>query len=405
MRKSLLQPAGGNIFQAVKAQRAEAERAGIKIINLTIGQPAGPAFEAARKAAAEAVMSGAENMHEYQDNACHPCPDFASRFVACHVFRDLEGAAVEYLPIVGIKPTLDMVIKSLGTWDRSDAKPARVFTMTNPGYGTSAYACKAIKGIEQYPLPMDQKDCFLFDPELIRLKEGIVLGEGDMIMLNFPHNPTGIIAREEWLRCLCAFCESRGIRLFNDGAYHILAHNDDSVTLADVAIDFPNLNWAEAFSASKAGNFTGWRIGAIVGSPEFVNDIKRIKGESDSGFVAFAAAGVLDQFEKHGSDIVQLRGLYKKRLRLVADTLTGNGMRLSVEPEAGFFLLFDSPSLAFGQECANAAEFNALMIQKTGIAGVPFGKWIRYAICATDVEAVINEIEAGFMVAEVVYYN
>lgn len=405
MRKSLLPPAGGNKFQAIKAKCVAAEAVGINIMKFTIGQPAGPAFEQARAAVAKAVMSAQEKMHEYQDNQCHPFPDFAKRFVDFHVRRDLDGAEVDYVPIPGIKPMLDIVVKSLGTWE-GQGRNASVYTMTKPGYGTSAYACKAIKGIEQFDLPMDPQNGFIFDVNNFFTPGDIPLvGEGDMIMLNFPHNPTGIIALENWLRHLCAFCEARGIRIFNDGAYHILAHNPDSVTLADVAIDFPNLNWAEAFSASKAGNFTGWRVGAIVGSPEFVGDIKRIKGEADSGFVAFAAAGVLELFQNHHYEIERLRQLYAKRLDLVANTLTRNGMRLSAKPEAGFFLLFDSPSVAFGERVENASQFNDLMIAKTGMAGVDFGNWIRYAICATDVEGLIDRVNEAFAKAQVIYEN
>jgi aspartate/methionine/tyrosine aminotransferase len=412
MRKSLLSDAPGNIFQAVKVQRAAAEKAGIKIINLTIGQPAGPAFEQARIATSEAVLSDKENMHEYQDNNCHSCPDFAQRFVKCHTVEDIEISvprdSVAFLPIMGIKPMLQIVIESLGSWDRPDTGASRVFTMTNPGYGTAAYGCRIIKNVEHYHLPLDPANGFLFDLERLDSIAGKPLGEGDLISLNLPHNPTGVIAREHWLKTVCGFCEERGVRISNDGAYHALAHNSDSVTLADTAIQFPNLNWFEMFSASKGGNFTGWRVGAGVGSTEFVSDIARIKGETDSGFVSFSALGVLHQFEKCGSEIESLRQVYQRRLELVTTVLGKHGMRLAVTPEAGFFLLFDSPNEAFGQQVANSTDFNALMIQKTGIAGIPFGdkgQWIRYAICATDVEAVIGEIDAGFAAAKVAYNN
>lgn len=74
MRESRLPKGGMNLFQTIKAKRAEAAAKGIKIINLSIGQPEGPALESARIAAAEAVMSDAESMHEYQDNGSPRCP-------------------------------------------------------------------------------------------------------------------------------------------------------------------------------------------------------------------------------------------------------------------------------------------------------------------------------------------
>ncbi len=400
MRERLLSSAPPNVFQRSKSKRAEAMAAGKKIINLTVGQPAGPAILEARMAAAAAVMSDSEAMHEYQDNGSPGVPDFARRFVQCHVVRDLKDYAadvISYLPIPGIKPMLQVLVESLGTWERPGSL-SRVYTMTNPGYPTPAYVCGAIKGIQQVELPLDPKKGFLFSPESL-----IGITEGDMICLNFPENPTGIIAKRDWLTNLCRFCSDRGVRLVNDGAYHILSNSPESVTLTDVALEFRDLNWIEAFSASKAGNFTGWRVGAMAGSPEFIADVTQIKGNLDSGFVAFAAAGVLDVFEKHRDRIEEVHQVYAERLDLVASVLKRRGMRLAVKPEAGFFLLFDAPTKAFGQDIANGEEFNNIMTDNTGLCGIPFDKWIRYAICATDVGAQIEEIEAGFAAAKVSY--
>jgi len=186
----------------------------------------------------------------------------------------------------------------------------------------------------------------------------------------------------------------------------MLVNSKQAVTLTDAAVNFPNLNWAEMFSASKAGNNTGWRIAAVVGSPEFMADIKRINGNMNSGPVAAMAIGVLELFEKYPHKIAEYRDLYRKRLTVVRDILHDAGMQIAVEPQAGFFLLYDVPKQAFGQAVKDAEEFNALMIEKTGIVGVPFGKsnqWIRYAICAADVIALQDEIRAGFTAAKVGY--
>ena len=40
-------------------------------------------------------------------------------------------------------------------------------------------------------------------------------------MINYPHNPSGQIATEDWLHDLCAYCQQHDIRLFNDAAYAI----------------------------------------------------------------------------------------------------------------------------------------------------------------------------------------
>jgi len=91
MRKSLLPAGGVNLFQGIKIKCREPEASGQKLYRLSIGQPAGPALLSARKAAAEAVMSDKETMHEYQDNGSPGIPDFARRFIQAHFDFSLVG--------------------------------------------------------------------------------------------------------------------------------------------------------------------------------------------------------------------------------------------------------------------------------------------------------------------------
>jgi len=401
MNKSLLPPLGENKFQRIKRQMAEAEKSGIKLIKLSIGQPSGPALIEARCAAAQAVLSDQENMHEYQDNGSPGVPDFAERFVRCHAVIP-PGAEVSFLPIPGIKPMLDCVIKSMGSWVAHD-RSATIGTMTDPGYPTPADVCMMAKGVEHFHIKLNPEDGFLFDVDYLGSPRK--LQNGDLLMLNFPHNPTGIIAQTNWLQRVCEYCQERGIRLFNDAAYSMLSHDWRHTTLSQVASQFKDLSWAEAFSASKLGNNTGWRVGAIAGSPDFIGDIARIKGNMDSGFVAPMAAGIIRLLEHHDADVEAVRGIYESRLDYLKLTLKDCGMRLAVEPSAGFFILCDAPRQAFGQEIADAEAFNNRMITQTGVVGVPFGRYIRYAICATDVlDANIGgDIKAAFEKAKATY--
>jgi hypothetical protein len=77
-------------------------------------------------------------------------------------------------------------------------------------------------------------------------------------------------------------------------------------------------------------------------------------------------------------------------------------MRLALEPAAGFFTLWLIPHRAFGQKIDSAEHFNFLMIERTGVVGVHFPGYIRYAVCA-DIDAMAKEIEEAFMRAEVSY--
>lgn len=390
-------PAGGtNLFQDIKAKRAEAEAAGIKILNLAIGQPQGPALLSARQAAAAAVLSDSESMHEYQDNGSPGVPGFAPEFVQFHT-GELSGSEVAYLPIPGIKSMLGLIPLAC----RCEDHPISVYTTTDPGYPTPKVWCEYLDlGRFHTALWLGPGNQFRFNPDRIHPE----CGQRTVVMMNYPHNPSGQVATRDWLRKLCEYCiDFRFVRIFNDAAYVGLKHTNECATLAEVAVHFPGLSWVEAFSASKIiGNGTGWRIGAMVGSPDFIADIARIKGNTDSGFAAPLAAGVLNAIRNDRVGITLLRQMYALRIKLLGDILKEQGMRLAVAPGAGFFTLWLAPKRAFGEFIQGAEHFNYLMIERTGVMGVHFHPYIRYAVVG-DVSAMAEDIQNAFAQANVSY--
>ena len=131
-------------------------------------------------------------------------------------------------------------------------------------------------------------------------------------------------------------------------------------------------------------------------------DLAIIKGNTDSGFAAPLAAGVLYAVENDKAGIEANRAKYGHRINVLTNVLKSNGMKLAVEPDAGFFTLWKAPRFAFGEEMKDAADFNTRMIYQTGIVGVPFHPYMRYAVCL-DVESAAKKIDAAFKKAAVSY--
>jgi aspartate/methionine/tyrosine aminotransferase len=376
----------------IRAKRAEAQARGMKLIDLSIGEPKGPALLSAREAAAAAVMSDEEAMHAYQYNASPGVPNFAPRFIRAHVPRGFPRDAVDYLPIPGIKPMLGLVPLACGCAEQR----ITVATTTSPGYPIPADWCRYHPLVDHYALPLHPANAFRFSPDEIAPST-------DLIMMNYPHNPSGQVATREWLGQLCQVCSERHIRLFNDAAYTVLSYHPNSVTLSEIAPEYPELSWVEAFTAAKLiGNGTGWHIGAMVGSPDFIGDLAIVKGKTDTGFVAPMAAGVVAAFEHDQEGIGRYRNLYHARLRTLIELLTRHGMRLALEPAAGFFTLWLIPTHAFATRVESAGHFNSMMIENAGVVGVHFPGYVRYAVCA-DIEASATGIDEAFEQAQVYY--
>jgi LL-diaminopimelate aminotransferase len=392
MQRSRLPQGGANIFQKIRAKRSEAEAQGVRLLDLSIGEPKGPALLSARQAARDAVMSDDEAMHAYQYNASPAVPGFSERFVNAHLPRPLPAEGVAYLPIPGIKPILGLLPLACGC----ALQPVTVATMTKPGYPIPADWCAYHVNVTHYALPLNSANAF-------RFATGDIRPDTSLVMTNYPHNPSGQVASADWFRALCQYCSDHEIRLFNDAAYFSLSHDSDCATLAQVAVEFPDLSWAEGYTAAKLiGNGTGWHVGAMVGSPDFIADTGEVKGKTDAGIVAPMAAGALAALETDQASIAEYRAMYRERLDLQSALMRDCGMKLAIEPRAGFYTLWEAPARAFGRRMAGAGDFNFAMIDNTGVVGVHFGDYLRYAVCA-DVAAMADDLKAAFRSAEIGY--
>ena len=391
MRMSRLPAGGSNVFQQIRIHRAEAEAGGVALLDLSIGEPKGAALTSAREAASRAVMSEDEAMHAYQYNDSHAVPGFSKRFVRAHLAQDLPNGEIDYLPIPGIKPILGLLPLACGC-----AGEDVIVATTAPGYPIPANWCAYHPRVDHRVVPLTSANSFRFSASDIPEGAGL-------LMMNYPHNPSGQIAELDWITEICTHCAEHDIRLFNDAAYVGLSHDRGSVTLSHVAPHYPELSWAEAFTAAKLiGNGTGWHVGAMVGSSDFIADIKEVKGKTDAGFVAPMAAGVLAALENDQKSIAGYVEMYHKRLGILKDVMVTAGMRLAIEPRAGFYTLWEAPARAFGETISSAAEFNFRMIERTGVVGVHFGTYLRYAVCA-DVATIRDSLADAFHTAAVSY--
>jgi DNA-binding transcriptional MocR family regulator len=156
---------------------------------------------------------------------------------------------------------------------------------------------------------------------------------------------------------------------------------------------------------SKSFSDPGARLGAMVGSKDFVADYITIKGNTDSGPAPalMAAYGrFLQDLPAARQELDGLRRLYRSRLDYVIPALKQAGLRQACSSDAGFFSLWKVPRRVLGQDLAALGRrqglaaheaYNRLVISETGIVGVHFAGFdsagktealARYAVC-TDV--------------------
>lgn len=148
----------------------------------------------------------------------------------------------------------------------------------------------------------------------IPLKEGlkvpdVTLGEGDVVFLPNPNNPTGhVFEREEVVKLL-----EKGAFVVLDEAYYEF-HGESCV---DLLKRFENLAVVRTFS--KAFSLAAQRIGYVVSSRDFIDAYNRVRLPFNVSYVSQVFAKValehLEIFEERIRFVVRERERMKERLR------------------------------------------------------------------------------------------
>jgi LL-diaminopimelate aminotransferase/alanine-synthesizing transaminase len=396
-------PASGiNLFQLIYVLiREYTEKTGLPPLNLSLGNPDGVPEEAVLRLQARYAQDPAYDYHTYAEDK--NLRAFAEGMVELHGgLRVREHPHLRALPIPGIKTAGALIPLACGLHLPDKKRRDRFVTVSNlPAYDIVGTWAGPYLGSRRVVWPLVSADNMRLSlPRLDEVLARARLKRADLVFVIRPGNPAAVgCTAAEW-KVLIAWCLERGARLVNDGAYTGLA-GPAHTPLAAVAKDYKDLEWLELYSVSKSFNDPGARLGAMVGSRDFVEDYAVIKGNADSGPVPSVMAAYGDyvsDLPAAKAALERLRRLYDERLAYVVPRLQSAGLREACRTEAGFFTLWKVPRRVLGRDLSKPRKgltaheaFNRLVIAETGLVGVHFegssgGRaaepLIRYAVCA-----------------------
>jgi len=141
--------------------------------------------------------------------------------------------------------------------------------VTFPGY-QSLYEIAASKGCKVKRWEPDDNNQFSVDG-----LEGIITGNTRMLVINFPHNPTGAhLSREEFERVV-SLAREREILLFSDEMYRFLEYREEDRLPSACELYKSSLT---LFGMSKSFSLPGLRLGwLIVHDPEIMARLQAYK--------------------------------------------------------------------------------------------------------------------------------
>ncbi len=417
----LIPPAGINLFQLIYVLiRDYKKRTGLEPLNLSLGNPDGVPPAAIRALKAKYAQDPGYDFHTYAEDK--NLNRFAEGMVSLHGGIDVDKyPGLRALPIAGIKTASALIPLACALHLPDKARRASFRIASNlPAYDVIGTWGDSYLAAARTVWPLASSDNMRLS--VTRLKAALKkdgADRADLVFVIRPGNPAAVGASQDDWKELIRFCIEKRMRLVNDGAYSGLAAAGAHASLASVAKDYHDLEWLELYSVSKSYNDPGARLGALVGSKDFVEDFTLVKGNTDSGPVpsVMAAYGeFLNAPVAARQALDEIRGLYEKRLAYLIPKLKAAGLKPACATEAGFFTLWHVPESAFGQALALEGRheaFNRAVIAETGIVGVHFsainelGKpepLIRYAVCADVLDKKFQErLEAGLARIKPVY--
>lgn len=363
---------GTAIYKFEKIKRAKAaarkEHPDVELIDMGVGEPDEMADTGiVNKLAEEAAKP--EN-RGYADNGIGEFKEAAARYLKRVFGVDGIDPETEVLHSIGSKPALAMLPSCF-------INPGDVTIMTVPGYPVLGTHTKYMGG-EVYNVPLTKENDFLPDLDSIPAD---ICNRAKLLYLNYPNNPTGASATEQFFVKVVAFAKKHDIVIIHDAPYAALTY-DGLKPLSFLSIPGAKEVGVELHSLSKSYNMTGWRIGFVAGNPLIVKAFGDVKDNNDSGqFIAIqkAAAYGLDNPEI----TEKIADKYSRRHNMLVTALNEIGFSAE-KPKGSFFLYVEAPKGIVGGTRFNSGEdFSQYLIREKLISTVPWddaGRFVRFSV-------------------------
>jgi len=256
-----------------------------------------------------------------------------------------------------------------------------------PAYQSLHEVARSI-GADVSPVTLDPRDWSLDIDQLI----AALRPNTRLVVINFPHSPTGAHIEEWQLDAIVRACAERGIRLFSDEVYRLLEHDrgatlPPAATLDDRAVSLGVM--------SKAFGLAGLRIGWIATRDDqlrhrvaTLKDYTTICNSAPSEILALIA------LRARGRILDQGHAIIGANLPILTDFVRRHAARLAWSPPKAGSVCF--PRFIGGVDAERVAT---QLVERTGVLIVPGSRfefdraYFRVGYGRTDMAAALALID------------
>ncbi len=358
------------LFVGISRKIAEKQAKGEDIISFGIGDPDLPTPPHIVERLCDAARDPVNHRYPESDGL----PEL--RRAITEWYRRRFGVSLdpdrEVVPLIGSKEGIGHIAFCL-------IDPGDTALVPDPGYPVYSIGTM-LAGGRPFFMPLGEDNGFL--PDLDAVPSNIA-GKAKVMWLNYPNNPTGAVAPQEFFEKAVDFARKHGLAVCHDAPYSEVAYDGyqppsfmQIAGAKEIGIEFHSL--------SKTYNMTGWRIGMAVGNRDLINALFRIKSNLDSGVFQAVQCAAISALLGPQDHIAKRNALFQQRRDKLVAVLNRIGLKAHL-PKAGFYVWAKIPNGYTSMELADELLDRLAVVVTPGIGYGQSGEgYVRFSLTIAD---------------------
>lgn len=339
-------PGSGTLEILSIANELEAE--GEDVIHLEVGQPDFATPEHIKEAAVEALERG-----ETGYTSSSGIPELKESISKYIKEKNIDRDPEEIIVTPGAK-------HSLFTAMTVGLDPEDEIILPSPCWTYEGM----VRIINAEPVFVEAKEekKFKLNPEDVKEK---ISPKTNMLLLNYPNNPTGAMIDEETIKSLADLSVDHDFWIIADEVYERLIYQEETPpSIASLEKCRDRIIYINGFSKTYA--MTGWRLGYTAAPQNVIDEMIKIQQNSTTCATAFVQHAGIEALEGPQDCVDEMREEYEKRRNAIVEGLNSIEGISCVNPSGAFYVF---PSIE-GLE-KDSMDFCKYLLKEAGVATTP----------------------------------
>ena len=338
----------------VRARALEAQ--GRSVVHLEIGEPD---FDTPRHITEAAVAALQGGYTHYNPSA--GLPELRQAVAEDSTARRGARATSEMVVVTpGGKPIMFFVILAL-------VDPGDEVLYPNPGFPIYESMIRFIGGVP-VPVRLLEERGYALDVDQLVAK---ITSRTKLIIVNYPHNPTGGSIPDSGLRAIADAAVRHGIPVLSDEIYSRILYTGRHQSIAAMPGMEPHAIVLDGFSKTYA--MTGWRLGYGVMPAPLAQVIAKLQTNSNSCTATFTQLAGVAALRGDQSSVGAMVAEFQRRRDVIVEGLRQIPGFKCPRPQGAFYVFPNITGTGYG-----AKALADRLLEEAGVAclsGTAFGAW------------------------------